>query len=98
IDIARVFWKVLPVLGHKVCEISWSIGALTVFAQQLIEVTDHFRNGLLIFFGRSFEGLFHAGELLVQHFAAYKISELLEFLVGIIGLPVILISLGVSRE
>ena len=83
---------------HEICEIGGRILPRAVFAQKLVEITQHLRNGLFIFFSSAFKRLLHAGKLLVQHLPAQEIADVFKFFACIRGLPVIGIELRHGRR
>ena len=76
-------------LGHEVLKVFWRVLALSVFVQQVVQVVEHLVDPLPVLVGGVLQGLLHAGEALVEHFAAEQILDLLVLLAGLRGAPVV---------
>ncbi len=94
VDIAGILREVLTVFGHEVREVGRGVGTLTVLGQQAVEVTQHLGDSGAVLIGGTLHSLFHAGELLIQHFPAEQILDLFELLSRLGGLPVIGVEFG----
>ena len=89
LDVARVFRKVLAVLGHEVLEILMAVLAAGVLVEEFVEVVEHLVDGLAVFIAGVLQCLFHAREALVEHLPAEQVLDLLVALPRLGAAPVV---------
>ena len=94
LDAARVLRELAAVLCHELVEVLLGGHAGAVLAQKYVQVAQHLGHRGAVLVGGPLECILHAGEALVQKFAADEVLDLLILLAGVVRSPVVLVQLG----
>ena len=76
-------------LCHELLEVHRGVLAPAVLAQQPVQVAEHVADGFAVLVGGVLQGLFHAGEPLVQDFASQEVLDAFVRVPGGARLPVV---------